>query len=134
MTSAPAVLVVEDDADVRSLVVFALERLGLRVRAEDDGATGLAAALAGEFDLIVLDWMMPGLDGLEVCRRLRATPRTARIPVPMLTAVARPDDADGALTAGADAYISKPFTREELGDTIRALLARSLDARTPRGG
>jgi two-component system, OmpR family, phosphate regulon response regulator PhoB len=99
----------------------------------DDRDWGISTIVV-TFDLIVLDWMMPGLDGLEVCRRLRATLRTARIPVLMLTARARPEDADAALAAGADAYISKPFTRAELGDTICALLARSLDARPPRGG
>src|SRR5947199_357360 len=123
------VVVIEDDDDIRSLVAFRLERVGAAVHQASDGESGLAAVAELRPDVVLLDWMMPGMDGLEVCRRLRADPATASLPVVLLTARAREADAERGLAAGADAYIAKPFSQPELLDAIRAALAvrRSAD-------
>jgi len=122
-TTGLTIVVVEDDDDIRGLVAFRLERAGHAVHQASDGESGLATIAAASPDVVLLDWMMPGMDGLEVCRRLRADPDTAALPVVLLTARAREADAARGLAAGADAYISKPFTQEELMDAMRAALA-----------
>ena len=127
MSDRPSVLVVEDDHDIRALLAISLQLAGFTVRAEPDGEAALAAVAARPPDLVLLDWMMPGLDGLELCRRLRAHPETAGLPLLVLTARARRSDADLALAAGADAYLAKPFTRAELTRSVWALL----DAQRP---
>ena len=118
-----SVLVIEDDDDIRSLVVFRLERSGVTVQQASDGESGLAAVAALRPDVVLLDWMMPGIDGLEVCRRLRADPATAALPVVLLTGRAREADAERGLGAGADAYVAKPFSQLELLEAIRSALA-----------
>jgi two-component system phosphate regulon response regulator PhoB len=126
------VLVVEDDDDIRGLVAFRLARVGVTVHEAVDGESGLAAVAEIQPDLVLLDWMMPGIDGLEVCRRLRADPATAALPVVLLTARAREADAQRGLAAGADAYVAKPFSQPELLGAIRmALAARGLEHRAP---
>ena len=117
------VLVVEDDRDIQDLVVALLTREGHEVRAEDEGWAGLAAALSRAPDLVILDWMMPGMSGIEVCRAIRADPRTAHIPVLMLTSKAHEGDIDQAFTAGADDYMVKPFRGRELVSRVKALAA-----------
>ena len=99
------VLVVEDDLDIQDLVIALLGRDGHDVTAEGDGWTGLAAALARTPDLVILDWMMPGMSGIDVCRALRADPRTKDVPVLMLTSKAQEGDIDQAFTAGANDYM-----------------------------
>ena len=94
------VLVVEDDRDIQDLVVALLTREGHDVRAEDEGVAGLAAALSRSPDLVILDWMMPGMNGIDVCRAIRADPRTKHIPVLMLTSKAQEADIDQAFTGG----------------------------------
>jgi DNA-binding response OmpR family regulator len=123
------VLLVEDDATVAEVLVAYLERDGYRVRWEDDGASGLAAALADEPDLVVLDLMLPSLDGLEVCRRLRAA---APIPVIMLTARGDEEDRIVGLELGADDYLAKPVSPRELVARVKAVLRRSQEPRSPR--
>jgi DNA-binding response OmpR family regulator len=118
------VLVVEDDMDIQDLVVALLSRVGYHVDVEDNGDAGLAAALSQELDLVILDWMMPGLSGLEVCRAIRADPRGKDVPVLMLTAKAQEADIDQAFTAGADDYMVKPFRGRELVSRVRALTAQ----------
>ena len=118
------ILIVDDDADIRELVAFKLSRAGFSVRCEADGESGLAAADELRPDLVLLDWMMPRLTGLEVCRRLRESPATAAIPVILLTAKAQEADVERGFAAGADDYIRKPFSNRELLSRVEALLGR----------
>jgi DNA-binding response OmpR family regulator len=129
VTASGRVLLVEDDATVAEVLVAYLERDGYEVRWEDDGARGLAAALGDEPDLVVLDLMLPSLDGLEVCRRLRAT---APVPVIMLTARGDEEDRIVGLELGADDYLAKPVSPRELVARVRAVLRRSREPRAPR--
>ena len=118
------VLVVEDDMDIRELVEMRLVSAGYDVLAEADGDAGLATALQELPDLVVLDWMMPGLTGIQVCRAMREDPRTARTPVLLLTARAQEDDVVRGLAAGADDYLVKPFHGRELTSRVASLLLR----------
>lgn len=119
------VLVVDDDQDIRELVSWKLEASGFQVLGEADGEAGLAAALEVRPDLVLLDWMMPRLTGLEVCRSLREDAATAHVPVILLTAKAQEADIQRGFAAGADDYIVKPFSPRELVSRVDAVLARS---------
>ena len=116
------ILVVEDDTTLADVVGRYLAREGFEVTFATDGASGLAAALESLPDLVVLDLMLPGLDGLEVCRRLR---RVAPIPVVMLTARGSEDDRIVGLELGADDYVAKPFSPRELTARVKAVLRRA---------
>ena len=118
------VLLVEDDPGLTELLRYNLEREGLEVLATTDGEEGLALAQEQRPDIIILDWMVPNLSGIEVCRRLRRDPELARIPVLMLTARAEETDRIRGLETGADDYITKPFSPRELIARIRAVLRR----------
>jgi DNA-binding response OmpR family regulator len=118
----PRVLVVDDDANVSEVVTRYLEREGFAVEAVGDGVTALDRALAEPPDLVVLDLMLPGLSGLEVCRRLRAM---APVPVIMLTAKGEESDRVIGLELGADDYVSKPFSPKELTARVKAVLRRA---------
>jgi DNA-binding response OmpR family regulator len=120
--AAKRVLVVEDDPTVSEVVVRYLRREGLAVEAVADGPAALAAAAAHWPDLVVLDLMLPGLDGIEVCRRLRAE---APVPVVMLTARGDEDDRVMGLELGADDYLGKPFSPRELTARVKAVLRRA---------
>jgi DNA-binding response OmpR family regulator len=123
---APArVLVVDDDADICGLVKFKLSALGYDVLIERDGDAGLAAARSERPDVIVLDWMMPRLTGLEVCAELRADEVLRSIPVILLTAKAQEADIARAFAAGVTDYLVKPFSPRELASRVEALLARA---------
>lgn len=115
------VTVVDDDADIRMLVVRRLERAGHVVSQAGDGESGLAAIRAGRPDLVVLDWMMPGLTGIEVLERIRADDRE-RPKVLMLTARAQEADLAAAGEAGADRFLVKPFTAADLLEAVAALV------------
>ena len=115
------VLVVEDDLDIQELVVSVVSRAGYEVFAEGDGEAGLAAALTQQPDLVILDWMMPGLTGVEVCRALRMDPRAKDTAILMLTSRAEEADIDQAFTAGADDYMVKPFRGRELVSRVLSL-------------
>ena len=117
------VLVVEDDLDIQDLVIALLSRAGHEVTAEGDGFAGLTTALALQPDLVVLDWMMPGMSGVEVCRGLRADSRTRNVAVLMLTSKAQEADIEQAFTAGADDYMVKPFRGRELVSRVQSLAA-----------
>jgi two-component system response regulator ResD len=117
------VLVVDDDETVASVVVNYLERAGHTTRQIGDGAAALEAVTAHQPDLMVLDLMLPGLDGLEVCRRVRAS--WPRLPVVMLTALAEPDDRIAGLEVGADDYVTKPFSPRELVLRVDSVLRRA---------
>ncbi len=118
------VLVVDDDPDIRELVTFKLEQMGHTVTTENDGESGLAAALASIPDLILLDVMMPKLTGIEVCQKLRDAAETAAVPVMLITAKAQEVDVERGFAAGADDYIVKPFSPRELATRVEAMLAR----------
>ena len=123
MTDAPTrVLVVEDDQTVAEVVTRYLEREGFAVESVGDGNEALARADAQLPDLVVLDIMLPGLDGLEVCRHLRSR---APIPVVMLTARGGEEDRVLGLELGADDYVSKPFSPRELTARVKAVLRRA---------
>jgi DNA-binding response OmpR family regulator len=117
------VLVVEDEPDIRSLIVHHLERDGFRCRAVATGPDALVAVRTAAPDLVVLDLMLPGMDGLEVCRRLRASVST--LPIIMLTAKADEVDRIVGLELGADDYVVKPFSPKELVARVRAVLRRA---------
>ena len=119
------VLLVEDDQNIRELVELHLQLEGLTVASRADGNEGLAAARAETFDLIVLDLMLPGLDGVTLCRAIRRESRNVDAPILMLTA--RRDEADKVLglDSGADDYLTKPFGVQELMARVRALLRRA---------
>jgi two-component system phosphate regulon response regulator PhoB len=121
----PRILVVEDEPDLVELVRHHLAREHYDVVTASDGETGLAEARRRLPDLVVLDLMLPGIDGLEVCRRLRADARTTHIPIVMLTAKGEESDAVIGLSAGADDYVRKPFGMKELVARIATRLRGS---------
>jgi two-component system, OmpR family, response regulator RegX3 len=122
------VLVVEDEPAIREALAYALRREGFEVDEEVDGAAALDTALARPFDAILLDVMLPGLSGTEVCRRLRAS---SAVPILMLTARDAEVDRVVGLELGADDYVTKPFSVAELVARVRALLRRRELDRTP---
>jgi DNA-binding response OmpR family regulator len=118
------ILVVEDDADIVELLRYNLEREGFEVRAVGDGEAGLAAAAAHPPALILLDLMLPSMEGLDVCRELRRREATRGIPLIMLTAKGDEADVVLGLGLGADDYVTKPFSPKQLVARIRAVLRR----------
>jgi phosphate regulon transcriptional regulator PhoB len=129
---ATDVLVVEDEADIRNLIVHHLSRDGFRCRTAGSGPEALARVRAAAPDLVVLDLMLPEMNGLEVCRRLRADAGTATIPIIMLTAKADEVDRIVGLEMGADDYVAKPFSPKELVARVRAVLRRARPGETAR--
>jgi DNA-binding response OmpR family regulator len=122
--SRATILVIDDEKDLIELVRYNIEAAGFDVIAAMDGKSGLDIATRHRPNLIVLDLMMPGIDGLEVCRWLRTRPETAAIPVIMLTARASETDQVVGLELGADDYVTKPFSPRELVARVRAILRR----------
>jgi DNA-binding response OmpR family regulator len=118
----PLVLVADDDPDILALVRFRLERDGYEVLSAPDGETALDLALARTPDLALLDVMMPRLDGYEVTRRLREHGPTATIPIILLTARVQEPDVERGFEAGADDYVTKPFSPQALGERVQAAL------------
>ncbi len=119
------VLVVEDEADIAELVKYHLEKEGLAIRTVGDGKHALELIVRDHPDLIILDLMLPGMDGLELCRRLRSSSATQGIPIIMLTAKAEEVDRIVGLELGADDYVSKPFSTRELVARVKAVLRRA---------
>jgi two-component system phosphate regulon response regulator PhoB len=124
----PLILVVEDEADLVTLLSYNLEREGFRVITANDGEEALLLADERTPHLVLLDWMLPLMSGLEVCRQLRRNPKTRDIPVIMLTARGEEADKVRGLNSGADDYLSKPFSPTELVARIRAVLRRAAPA------
>src|SRR5438270_2234380 len=119
------VLVIDDEENIIEFIKLGLRYEGFQVDSAPDGPQGVAAAQRINPDLIILDWMLPGgMDGLDVCRRLRTNPTTGNIPVLMLTAKDEVHDRVTGLETGADDYLTKPFSFEELVARIRAILRR----------
>jgi two-component system, OmpR family, phosphate regulon response regulator PhoB len=121
----PTILVVEDEAPLLTLLRYNLEKGGFRVEEAADGQEALLRLSEAKPDLVLLDWMLPALSGLEVCRQIRRRPNTRDLPIIMVTARTEDQDAIRALDTGADDYIAKPFAMESLLARIRALLRRS---------
>jgi two-component system phosphate regulon response regulator PhoB len=119
------ILIIEDEQDIADLIGFNLHRAGYEVLKAHDGIEGTETALRERPDLIVLDLMLPGRDGFAVFRELRRDPRTVGIPVIMLTARAQTEDRIQGLEAGADDYLTKPFSPKELMLRVSAILKRA---------
>lgn len=124
------ILVIEDELDILELIRFNLSREGYRVIAQPSGETGLRAAKTSLPDLVVLDLMLPEIDGLEVCKILKSDPKTAHVPIIMLTAKGEEADIVTGLEVGADDYIVKPFSPKVLIARVRAILRRKSKAQT----
>jgi DNA-binding response OmpR family regulator len=120
----PVVLAADDDEDILELVAFRLERSGYTVLRAKDGEEALRLALEAKPDLAVLDVMMPKLDGYELTRRLRAEDATSRMPIILLTARSQDADVQAGFDAGADDYLRKPFSPQELRARVQAILGR----------
>ena len=123
-TKAQTILIIEDEPDITEVLKYNLEKNRYRVSTAGSGEDGLAAARETLPDLVLLDLMLPGIDGLEVCRKLRDDDRTRDLPVIMLTAKGTEADVVVGLTLGADDYIVKPFSTTELMARIKAVLRR----------
>jgi two-component system, OmpR family, phosphate regulon response regulator PhoB len=124
----PRILVIEDEPALVEMLRYNLEKEGFDVATALDGEEGLAAVSEAKPDLILLDWMLPHMSGLEFCRQLRRGRETQTIPVIMLTARGEENDRVRALDVGADDYVTKPFSPNELSARIRALLRRARPA------
>jgi DNA-binding response OmpR family regulator len=120
----PLVLAADDDEDILDLVAFRLERSGYTVIVARDGEEALELAAKEYPDLAVLDVMMPKVDGFEVTRRLRADEATSRMPIILLTARSQDADVQQGFEAGADDYLRKPFSPDELRARVQAILGR----------
>ena len=122
--SDPQILVVEDEVSLATLLQYNLEKEGFDVSVASDGEEGIFKVDEENPDLVVLDWMLPKVSGIEVCRRLRSRPETRNMPVIMLTARGEESDRIRGLDTGADDYLTKPFSMIELSARIRAVLRR----------
>jgi DNA-binding response OmpR family regulator len=118
------ILIVEDEQDILQLVKLYLEKEGFRTVAATTGTEGLKLVKSDKPDLMVLDLMLPEMDGLEVCKRVRSAPETAMLPIIMLTAKAEESDTIIGLELGADDYVTKPFSPKTLVARVKALLRR----------
>jgi len=125
------ILIVEDEADIADLVKYQLEKEGLAARTVSDGKQALDLIVRDHPDLVILDLMLPGTDGMEVCRRLRANSATQAIPIIMLTAKAEEVDRILGLEMGADDYVPKPFSPRELVARVKAVLRRTATPLAP---
>ena len=119
------ILFIEDDQDMRLLVAGSLKRAGFEVQLAEDGVKGQALAMQNIPDLIILDLMLPLVDGLTLCQRLRRDSRTSQMPILMLTALAGTKDKVSGFNSGADDYLTKPFELDELLARVKVLLRRS---------
>jgi len=128
-----AILIVEDDDDIRELVSHSLSREGFRVSEASAGAEALDSAKSDTPDLIILDLMLPDIDGLEVCRRLKADVSSKTIPIIMLTAKSEDTDIVVGLELGADDYITKPFSPRVLAARVKAVLRRKAKGAEGKG-
>jgi phosphate regulon transcriptional regulator PhoB len=120
-----SILIVDDEPDIVELVSYNLKKAGFSVSSAADGEEALTSVRGGRFDLIVLDLMLPGIHGMELCRILRNNPKTAHIPIIMLTARGEETDKIRGLESGADDYMTKPFSPKELIARVKAVLRRS---------
>ena len=127
--NSSTVLIVEDEEDIRDMLAHTLGNAGFRVMGASNGREGFIKAVDQLPSLVLVDWMMPEVNGIELLRRLRRDPRTQAIPVIMLSAKAEVDNKAEGLDSGADDYLAKPFSNKELLSRVRAVLRRSSDSR-----
>ena len=123
-TDKKTILVVEDELGIRELLKFILEKAGYRVLVADDGLKAVICIQEKSPDMILLDVMLPGIDGIEVCRQVRSDPEVAHIPILMLTAKDTPASLETGLKQGADDYMIKPFEPEKVKSRVAALFKR----------
>ncbi len=121
------ILLVEDDPDTAELMQMELEGLGYEVRLVTNGVEAVKMATSEPPDLIVMDILLPKMDGFRAAARIREDPKTQAIPILAATALAKPGDREKCLASGCDGYIAKPFTHQQLGAAIKKLLNRSRD-------
>ena len=119
------ILVVDDEPDLIELVSYNLKKEGFKVFTSPDGEDALERVRKGQFDLVILDLMLPGIQGVELCRMLRSNPKTEAIPIIMLTARGEVSDRIRGLETGADDYMAKPFSPKELIARVKAILRRT---------
>ena len=119
------ILVVEDEEPISQLLAYNLQKEGFAVGTAGDADEALVAMEESRPDLVLLDWMLPNVSGIELCRQIRARPTTREIPVIMLTARGEEEDRVRGLDVGADDYVTKPFSMSELGARMRAVLRRA---------
>lgn len=125
LSNKPLVLIVEDEAALMTMLRYNLEKQGFRVEEAGDGEEALSRITELKPDMVLLDWMLPHLSGIEVCRQIRRRPATRELPVIMITARSEDQDAVRGLNTGADDYVTKPFSTEALVARMRALMRRS---------
>lgn len=118
------ILIVEDEKDIRDLIIYSLEGKGYQTISADDGEKAIKMLKENKPDLVILDWMLPSVSGLEICRSIRRDINTKNIPIIMLTAKITEDDKILGLDSGADDYITKPFSTAELSSRVKAILRR----------
>ncbi len=123
--SEKMVLIVDDDPDGAFMIEQVLAKGGFRTEIAPDGLSGLARAKAEDVGLVLLDVMLPGMDGFEVCHRLRSDPATADLPIVMISAKSRPDDIDTGLRMGANAYLTKPLRLAEVVEQVKELMVNA---------
>ena len=128
------ILVVDDDPRLLHVVAMYLSIEGYEVDTAANGEEGLRLLEQKRPDLVILDVMMPGIDGLEACRRIKSNPETRAIPVVLFTALSRTDDVENGRAAGANRFINKPFSLIGLGAVIRSFLAEDATASLPVAG
>jgi two-component system, OmpR family, phosphate regulon response regulator PhoB len=121
----PSILIVEDEAALVELLRYNFEAAGYSVRVATTGAAADEALAEFRFDLVLLDWMLPEISGIELCRRIRQRPETANLPIIMLTARGEESDRIRGLSTGADDYVVKPFSINEVLARVKALLRRA---------
>jgi phosphate regulon transcriptional regulator PhoB len=131
MDTLKHILAVDDEADLLELITYNLKKEGFSVDSAPDGETALLKIKKGRYDLVILDLMLPGIQGMELCRILRNDPKTEALPVIMLTAKGEEVDKILGLEMGADDYITKPFSPRELIARVKAVLRRSMEKPAP---
>jgi phosphate regulon transcriptional regulator PhoB len=131
MDAPKHILVVEDEADLVELISYNLKKEGFSVDSAMDGETALSKIKKGRYNLVVLDLMLPGIQGMELCRILRSDPKTETLPIIILTAKGEEVDKILGLEMGADDYITKPFSPRELVARVKAVLRRSVEKPAP---
>ncbi len=124
------ILIVDDEPDIVQLISYNLKKEGFHLSTVSDGEEALQKVRSGHLDLIILDLMLPGIHGMELCRILRNNPRTAHVPIIMLTARGQESDKVSGLESGADDYMTKPFSPKELVARVKAVMRRSRERTT----